>query len=268
MNVISFPKLGIIMNITPEAFHIGEKPIYWYALIILTGFILGFLFIFRDCEKRGVKRENVWDISLYTLFFGIIGARIYYVLFSLSEFRNFWDVFKIWNGGLAIYGGIIAGVLTAFIYCKISKIPVLNTFDVCVPALFIGQIAGRFGNFVNAEVYGGITNLPWGMEINGYGPVHPLFIYESMWNLIGFVILILFRNKKTSDGQIFCFYVFWYSLGRLFLEGMRDSMYILYLIPDVLGISQAVAIAAMIFAAVLFVYVTRHKKLATDNADA
>ena len=266
MNIISFPGLGISLNINPVAFHIGSKPIYWYALIILTGFILGFLFIFRDCEKRGVKRENVWDIALYTLFFGIIGARVYYVLFSLSEFRTVWDVFKIWNGGLAIYGGIIAGVITAFIYCKANKLPILNTFDVCVPALFIGQSAGRFGNFVNAEVYGGITALPWGMEINGYGPVHPLFLYESLWNITGLVILLLVRNKKTSDGQIFCFYVFWYSFGRLFLEGMRDTTYILYLIPDVLGISQAVALAAMIFAMVLFVYVTKHKKLAVNEA--
>lgn len=265
MNVIEFPKLGITMNINPEAFHIGEKPIYWYALIILTGFILGFFFIFRDCEKRGVKRENLWDIALYGLFFGIIGARIYYVLFSLDEFDGILDMLAIWNGGLAIYGGIIAGAITIFIYCKIMKLPVLNVFDVCVPALFIGQAVGRFGNFVNAEVYGGMTSLPWGMKINGFGPVHPLFLYESLWNILGLIILLIFRNKKTSDGQIFCFYVFWYSFGRLFLEGMRDQMYILYLIPNVLGISQAVAIAAMIFAVLLFIYVTRHKRLAASK---
>ena len=265
MNIISFPGLGINLKINPVAFSIGSKPIYWYALIILTGFALGFLFIFRDCEKRGLKRDNVFDIALYTLFFGIVGARIYYVLFSLGEFRSFLDVFKIWNGGLAIYGGIIAGAITALIYCKVEKLPVLNTFDVCVPALFIGQAAGRFGNFVNAEVYGSVTSLPWGMEINGFGPVHPLFMYESLWNILGLVILILIRDKKTSDGQVFCFYVFWYSFGRLFLEGMRDPMYILYLIPNILGISQAVALCAMIFAAILFIYVTKHKKLAVTH---
>ena len=265
MNAISFPKLGINLNINPEAFHIGSKPIYWYALIILTGFALGFLFIFRDCESRGVKRENVWDIALYSLLFGIIGARLYYVLFALDEFNSVLDVFKIWNGGLAIYGGIIAGALTAFIYCKIMHLPVLNTFDVCVPALFIGQAAGRFGNFVNAEVYGRHTDLPWGMEINGFGPVHPLFIYESVWNIIGLIILIIFRGKKTSDGQVFCFYVFWYSFGRFFLEGMCAPTYILYLIPGVLGISQAVALAAMIFAVILFVHVTRRKSLAVKG---
>ncbi len=265
MNVISFPGLGITMKIDPEAFHIGSKPIYWYALIILTGFALGFLFIFRDCERRGLKRENLWDIALYSLFFGIIGARLYYVLFALGEFSSIWDVFKIWNGGLAIYGGIIAGTVTAFVYCRLMKIPVLNTFDVCVPALFIGQAAGRFGNFVNAEVYGGPTNLPWGMEINGLGPVHPLFLYESLWNIIGLIILLAVRNKKTSDGQLFCFYVFWYSFGRFFLEGMRDPMYILYLVPGVLGISQAVALAAMAFSIALFIHVTRHRSLACSR---
>lgn len=261
MNTISFFNNFISLTINPVAFTIGQKPIYWYALIILTGFILGFFFVFRDCEKRGLKRDHLWDIALYGLVFGIIGARIYYVLFSLNEFTSFLDIFKIWNGGLAIYGGIIAGTITAFIYCKIVHISPLNTFDVCSPALFIGQATGRWGNFVNAEVYGRITKLPWGMTVNGYGPVHPLFLYESLWNILGLIILIIFRNKKRADGQVFSFYVFWYSLGRLFLEGLRDSEYILYLIPDKFGISQAVAIAAMIFAAGLFISVTKKRKI-------
>ncbi len=257
MNTVSFPKAGVTFNIRPEAFYIGQKPVYWYAIIIITGFLLAFLFVFKDCQKRGLKREHLTDISLYCLIFGIIGARAYYVLFSLDEFDGLLDMIKIWNGGLAIYGGIIAGFVTAFIYCKIHALSVLNTFDVCSGGLFIGQAVGRFGNFVNAEVYGRPTSLPWGMTINGHGPVHPLFLYESLWNLTGLLILVLFRNKKTADGQVFCFYLFWYSLGRLFLESLRDSEFVLYLIPGVLGISQAVAIAAMIFAAVLFITVTK-----------
>ena len=260
MNTISFPKLGITLNIAPEAFYIGQKPIYWYAIIIMTGFLLAFLFVWSGCKKRGLERENLLDISLYGLIFGILGARIYYVLFALDEFDGFWDMIQIWNGGLAIYGGIIAGIITAFIYCKVKGLSVLNTFDVCCGGLFIGQAVGRFGNFVNAEVYGRVTNLPWGMTINGYGPVHPLFLYESVWNLLGLLILILTRDKKTANGQVFCFYLFWYSLGRLFLEGLRDSEFVLYLIPNVLGISQAVAIGAMIFAVLLFVTVTRKAK--------
>lgn len=260
MNTIAFPRLGISMNIDPVAFHMGVKPVYWYALIILSGFAAGFFFVYRDCEQRSLKRENLWDIAFCALFFGIIGARTYYVLFALDEFERFLDIFKIWNGGLAIYGGIIAGGISVYVYCRIKRISVLNTFDVCCGALFIGQAIGRFGNFVNAEVYGRRTNLPWGMTINAYGPVHPLFLYEALWNAVGFTLLILLRNKKTAKGQIFCFYLFWYSLGRLFLEGMRDSSYILYLIPNVLGISQAVAIAAMLIAVLLFLYITKKAK--------
>ena len=182
------------------------------------------------------------------------------MLFALNEIKTFWDVFKIWNGGLAIYGGIIAAFISTAVYCKRHKINVLNTFDVCVPGLFIGQAIGRFGNFVNAEVFGRQTNLPWGMSINGGEPVHPLFLYESLWNVVGLIILILFRDKKRADGQVAGFYVFWYSLGRLFLEGMRDTKYILYVIPNVLGISQLVAAIGIIVGIVLFFFVGKIKK--------
>ncbi len=260
MNVISFPKLNITFNINPVAFTVGSKEIFWYALIILTGFFAGFAFVYLTCEKRGVKKDTAWDIAFYGLIFGIIGARIYYVLFALDEMETFWDIFKIWNGGLAIYGGIIAAFLTAFVYCKIKKLNTLNTFDVCVPGLFIGQAVGRFGNFVNAEVYGRKTALPWGMSINGADAVHPLFLYESLWNVVGLILLIIFRDTKKSDGQVACFYVFWYSLGRFFLEGMRDTKYILYAIPNILGISQLVAIIGVFGAIILFVILQKRKK--------
>lgn len=246
MNNISFEKLGLSFNISPVAFSIGTKPIYWYAIIILTGFLLAILFVVRDCRKYEVKPENVWDIATYGLVFGIIGARIYYVLFALDEFDSFAEVFQIWNGGLAIYGGIIAAFITTAIYCKICKLNTLNVFDVCCPGLFIGQAIGRWGNFVNAEVYGKTTSLPWGMSINGTSPVHPLFLYESLWNILGLVLLVILRKHKKADGQIVCFYVGWYSLGRLFLEGMRNSDFILYAIPNVLGISQLVALIGII----------------------
>lgn len=262
MNVISFPKMGITLKISPEAFHIGHKPIYWYALIILTGFLLAVLFVTRNSRKYNVEPENVVDIAIFGLLFGIIGARIYYVLFALDEFTSIADVFKIWNGGLAIYGGIIAAFITAAAYCRIKKLNTLNVFDVCCPGLFIGQAVGRWGNFVNAEVFGGETELPWGMSINNAPPVHPLFLYESLWNILGLILLCLFRRKKTADGQIACFYIGWYSLGRLCLEGMRNPAYILYVIPNVLGISQLVAVIGIIAAASgFFVLYTRAKKV-------
>ena len=162
-------------------------------------------------------------------------------------------MFKVWNGGLDIYGGIIGAIISTVIYCKVKKLNIAKVFDVCAPGLFIGQAIGRFGNFVNVEVYGGETNSLFGMSINGATPVHPLFLYESLWNVIGLVILLLIRDKKKNDGQVFCFYIFWYSFGRLFLEGMRNPNYILYVIPNVLGISQLVAILFMIAAVSAFV---------------
>ena len=170
---------------------------------------------------------------------------------SRNEFC--WLLFKVWNGGLAIYGGIIGAIISTVIYCKVKKLNIAKVFDVCAPGLFIGQAIGRFGNFVNVEVYGGETNSLFGMSINGATPVHPLFLYESIWNVIGLVILLLIRDKKKNDGQVFCFYIFWYSFGRLFLEGMRNPNYILYVIPNVLGISQLVAILFMIAAVSAFV---------------
>ncbi len=254
MNIISFPKLHINLKINPVAFNILNKPVYWYALIILTGFLLGLLFVYKTCKKRGVEQDNIWDIALFGLVFGIIGARIYYVLFALDEFNSIGEVFEIWNGGLAIYGGIIGAAISAFIYCRIKKLSAPKVFDVCAPGLLIGQAVGRFGNFVNAEVYGGETAGLFGMSINSAAPVHPLFLYESLWNILGLIILLLFRDKKKKDGQVFCFYIFWYSLGRLFLEGMRNPTYILYVIPNVLGISQLVAALLIIASASAFVY--------------
>lgn len=262
MNVISFPHMGITLKIDPTAFSIGSKPVYWYAIIILIGFFAGLLFVYKTCEKRGVKHDTIWDIAIFGLIAGIAGARIYYVLFSLDEFSSFWDIFKIWNGGIAIYGGIIGSAIASFIYCRKKKLNTLRVFDVCAPGLLIGQAIGRFGNFVNAEVYGGKTSSFFGMSINGQAPVHPLFLYEAVWNIIGLVILLIFRDKKKADGQVFCFYIFWYSLGRLFLEGMRDSEYILYVIPNVLGISQLVSALFIVASAAAFVFISVNKKTA------
>ncbi len=256
MNTISFPKLNISLNIDPVAIFIGSKPIYWYALIILAGFLTGLLFVRHTCEKRSVSKDCVWDVALIGLIAGIIGARIYYVLFSLDEFSSVWDMFKIWNGGIAIYGGLIGAGISTVIYCRIKKLSAPAVFDVCAPGLFIGQAIGRFGNFVNAEVYGRETDSPLGMSINGAAPVHPLFLYEAVWNLLGLFLILIYRDRKKADGQVFCFYIFWYSLGRLFLEGMRNPSYILYIIPDVFGISQLVSALLIIASVSVFVFLS------------
>ena len=261
MNTISFPKLNISFDLSPVAFRIGQKEIYWYALIILAGFFAGTALALWDSEKRGIKKDNILDIAIYGIVAGILGARIYYVIFSWREFAgDISGIFRIWEGGLAIYGGIIAACISTIIYCKVKKINVLNALDVGCVGLLLGQAIGRGGNFTNCEVFGRATNSILGMSINGSAPVHPLFLYESLWNLAGVIVILILRDKKKRNGQVFALYLFWYSLGRLFLEGMRDSEYILYLIPGKLGISQAVAAALILFSAALFIYTTKSNK--------
>lgn len=240
-NLIAFPGLGLSFNVPRVAFTVFSHPIYWYAICILSGFVLGALFVNFTAKKRGVDSDTVLDICFWGLISSIVCARIYYCIFDRNAVDSFVDVFKIWEGGIAIYGAIIGAVLSTAIYCKIKRLDTLNVFDVCSPGLFIGQIIGRWGNFFNAEVYGGKTDTFLRMTINGGNGVHPLFLYEGLWNLLGLIILLLLRNKRKAAGQVFCFYIAWYSLGRLFLEGMRQKKYILYLIPNVLGISQVVA---------------------------
>lgn len=258
VNTISFPGLGgLSFEVNRVAFTPLGREIYWYALILLSGFLLGLLFVYTTCQKRGVSKDSVFDISFWGLIFGLIGARLYYVIFDWDSLQgNLWNIFKIWNGGIAIYGSLIGAIGTAFVYCKVKKLNTLNVFDVFVPGLLIGQSVGRWGNFVNAEVFGGITTLPWRMSINGAAGVHPLFLYESLWNLIGFILIVLFRDKKKADGQVFFTYTLWYGIGRLFLEGMRQPQYILYLIPNVLGISQVVALLAILSSIAILIYLS------------
>lgn len=263
MNEISFPKLGLTFNVDPVAFHIGSKEIYWYAIIILTGFILGVAFCMMSAKKRGINPDNVFDMGFYGLIVGIVCARIYYVLFDLESFESFWDVFKIWEGGLAIYGGIIGGVLTALVYSKVKKLNIYEMFDIACPGLLIGQAVGRYGNFFNMEVYGRETDLFTGMAINGGAPVHPLFFYESVWNIIGLVLVIIFRDRKKAHGQVFYGYLLWYSVGRIMLEGMRQSEYILYAVKDVVGISQIVAGILIVLSTAMLIYLGRKSK--SDN---
>ncbi len=260
-NSISFPRLGIDLNISPIAFSIGEKGIYFYALIILLGFLMGIFIVSLDSEKRGLPKDNVLDIALYGIVSGIVCARIYYVLFALDEFRDDpLSVFYIWEGGIAIYGGIIGAVISTLIYCRVKKLNIPNTLDVCCIGLLLGQCIGRWGNFFNCEVYGRPTDFILGMSINGGDPVHPLFFYESLWSFMGVILLCILRNHKTRNGQIFCGYILWYSAGRLVLEGMRDTDYILYVIPDILGISQLVAGVLIVASLSGLVYVAKSKK--------
>lgn len=246
MNTIGFPGIGITMNVSRTAFSIFGHDIYRYALCILAGYLAGMFFVSAGAKKRGIQPDVIYDICFWGLIFGLICARIYYCIFDWEAVGGIKGIFRIRDGGIAIYGGIIGAVGAAYVYCRIKKLKALKVFDVMCPGLFIGQIIGRWGNFFNAEVYGKETNSILRMTINGGNGVHPLFLYEGIWNFFGLIILLCLRDKKKADGQPFFFYIMWYSLGRLFLEGMRQSEYILYLIPGILGISQVVAFAGIL----------------------
>jgi len=186
-NLIGFPGLNLEFNINRVAFTLFGREIFWYALIILTGFILGVLFVLWDAKKNNVSSDTIFDIAFWGLLSAIACARIYYVIFDPDSINgNILNIFKLWEGGLAIYGGLIGAVIAAFIYCKSKKLPVFSIFDLCTPGLFIGQIIGRWGNFINAEVYGKATTLPWRMTINSSVGVHPYSFtnpYGIYWGL-------------------------------------------------------------------------------------
>lgn len=258
-NIIGFPGLNLCLTVNRVAFTVFGRAIYWYAICIMTGYLAALLFVMKTCEKRGVSKDTVFDIAFWGLLMSLICARLYYCIFDWKSIGGFWGIFKIREGGIAIYGALIGAIMTALVYCKRKKLPMLKVFDVFVPGLLIGQIIGRWGNFFNAEVYGKKTSSLLRMTINGGNGVHPLFLYEGLWNLAGLILILLFRDKKKADGQIFFFYIFWYSFGRLFLEGMRQKEYILYLIPNVLGISQLVAAIGIILGGVFLILLKKQK---------
>lgn len=248
---ISFPGLGIDnWEINSVAFTIGDNfTIMWYGVIISLGMLAAILYASYRCKQMGIKVDDLMDIAIFTILFGVIGARLYYVIFSPTEFKSIVDVFNLRTGGLAIYGGIIAGASTIIVVCLIKKISWRKLFDCAGPAVMIAQSMGRWGNFCNGEAYGGVTTLPWRMSsskfanellagkminhdqyqqiIDGVLGVHPTFLYESLWNLIGFILINVFYKTKKFDGQIALYYIAWYGFGRMIIEGLRtDSLYI------------------------------------------
>lgn len=272
MNKVSFPGLGIgEIEINSIAFQIGSFKVTWYSLIIMTGILLAILYVYFRFKEAGLSGDDLIDFALFVVPSGIIGARLYYVIF---KFEYYWNnpsqIFAIWNGGLAIYGGIIAGGLAAVLVARHKKIKMLKILDMLAPAVMMAQALGRWGNFANVEAFGGPTSLPWRMcsdkitrnlvsnglvnaqEVIGLkdGTVgaHPTFLYESLWNIIGFLaIYFLFVRKKKLhkiDGQIFYSYLIWYGLGRLWIEGLRTDS--LYLIDDVIRVSQLVALLSLL----------------------
>lgn len=243
-NNISFPGLGLDFKINPVAIKLGNGGIHWYGIIIAVGIVLAVLHCSRLAKREGEHPDLICDLVLWALPVSVIFARTYYVLFSWDSYKeNLWDVFKIYEGGIAIYGAIIGAVLTAFVFCRVKKLNILKIFDICCLGLLIGQIIGRWGNFVNAEAFGGACNALWRMSINGGAGVHPTFLYESLWNLLGFIILSYIHERRPFYGFTFFSYITYYGIGRFFIEGLRtDSLYM-----GNIRVSQMVALLCVIF---------------------
>ncbi len=247
-NQISFPNLGIHLSINRAAFAIGGFEVYWYGIIIGAGIILALLYGLHEFKRCKLSQDDLLNMFVICVPVAIICARIYYVAFSFDQYRgNLWEIFDIRNGGIAIYGAVIGVCIVVAVYCYVKKINMRLVLDILAVGLLIGQAVGRWGNFVNGEAFGTATNLPWAMTITSDGhtyaeTVHPTFLYESLWNLLGFVILFNYRKHKSFNGEVFCAYILWYGAGRFFIEGLRtDSLYL-----GMFRISQILALMSVL----------------------
>lgn len=249
INKIGFPGMGLSFEINRVAFNIFGKDIYWYGIIIAAALVCAILYAAHEAKRVKLPEETISDVVLFGVPAAIIGARLYYVIFSWESYKgDFMKIIAVWEGGLAVYGGIAAGVLTGFIYCRIKKISFAELADCASIAFLIGQCIGRWGNFVNVEAYGTETSLPWRMQISEAGNmicVHPTFLYESLWNFVGIFLLSALKNKKPFRGFVFLIYLIWYGVGRTFIEGLRTDSLML----GNLRISQLASILLVIVSA-------------------
>ena len=227
-HTIGFPNLGLEFTLSRVACTVLGKDIYWYGIIICAGFILAALYVNSRTKDFGITSDNLTDCLIICVPLGIICARIYYVVFEWGYYAQHpGEIIAIWKGGIAIYGGIIGTLIGLFVYSRVKKLSLASLCDLAAFGLLIGQCIGRWGNFVNGEAHGGPTTLPWGMTIDGQSMVHPTFLYESLWNLAGFVLLHFYSKKRRFKGEIALLYAAWYGAGRAWIEGLRtDSLYI------------------------------------------
>lgn len=252
--------------IDPVAFNLGSLEIRWYAIIISTTVLLGTILSIREARKQGIEEDFMLDLYIRVIPIAIIGARLYYVIFSWDYYKNnLFEILAFRSGGLAIHGGIIGGLLVAYYFIKKSGRSFVQLIDIAAPYLVLGQAIGRWGNFINQEAHGGIVSKEFisifpefiekQMYING-NYYHPTFLYESLWNFLIFTILIFIKRKDfLKNGDLFLIYMITYSLGRFFIEGMRtDSLMI-----GSIRVAQLVSILLIISGSFIIYY--RHKKI-------
>lgn len=258
--------MNILLSvIDPVAISIGLIKIYWYGIIIALAMLIGISLATKEAQKLGLEEDTMVDMALWAIPIGFIGARLYYVLFKWDYYiQNPSEIIAIWNGGIAIYGGLIAGGLAVYWFARRKKMTLTLLLDILAPSVLLAQSIGRWGNFINQEAHGGAVSRQFletlylpefiieQMNINGTY-YHPTFLYESLWSLLGFILLIILRNQKglLRRGEVALSYVIWYSFGRFFIEGMRtDSLWI----GDIMRVSQMLSLVLFISAILLLVY--------------
>ena len=274
VNHVSFPGLGLEMEINRVAFTVFGVPIYWYGVCIALGLLLGMLYAFRYAKSYGIDADRMVDVIFVSTIAAIIGGRAYYVATAPFEYQSVWEMIDIRLGGIAIYGGVIGAFLMGALMCRLRKVPMLPMFDLAAQGFLIGQCIGRWGNFFNQEAFGGNTTLPWGMisentqqylqsvqqtlaaqgmTVDPSMPVHPTFLYESIWCGLGFLLLWRYSKHRRFHGEMTLLYVMWYGFERFFVEGLRTDS----LMVGNVRISQAVAALSVVAALVSWVVLRR-----------
>lgn len=275
-NLVQFPGLGLEFQIDRVAFSIGGLNVYWYGIILATGLLLGAMFAFHYAADFGIDTDRFIDVMMIGTVCAVICARAFYVAFAPFEYESIWDMINIRDGGIAIYGAVIGAFVFGAIACKWRKQPVLPTCDVVALGFLIGQGVGRWGNFVNQEAFGCNTTLPWGMisentrnyltswqatlaeqgvTVDPSMPVHPTFLYESLWCFVGFLALWAYMKHRRFNGELVLMYVIWYGLGRFWIEGLRtDSLMTPFMN---LRVSQVIALVSVLIALVMEIVLRR-----------
>ena len=277
---ISFPGLfgDWSFNPDPIAIHVGHG-IYWYGIILAVAMLAGMLLCMKQAKRFGLTEDNVMDLVLWAVPLCILGSRIYYVVFNLDLYRgadgalDWGRIIAIWDGGLAIYGTVIVGVLVAFFYTRYKKLRFAAMTDLAVMGLLLGQVIGRWANFINREAFGAETDLPWRMKLWTSSvmsiEVHPTFFYESLWNLIGLLMILFVVTKgRRFDGENTWFYFLWYGLGRTWIEGLRtDSLYLFdwTFMGQPIRVSQALSLVLTVVAAFMLFYHIKIKKASPEG---
>lgn len=278
---IRFVNLGIEIEDLGKSISVFGFEINYYGIVIAVGMVLALMLVLREAKLTGQNTENYYDLAIFVILFGVIGARLYYVIFEWDMYKNdLLSIFNIRNGGLAIYGGVLAGILTAYVFSRIKKLSFMQILDTAVLGLLVGQILGRWGNFFNREAFGGYTDNLFAMQIKldevggiitdsisknikivdgiEYIQVHPTFLYESLWNLALLAIIMIYKKHRKFDGEIISIYMMGYGLGRFLIEGLRTDQ---LLLPGIhVAVSQVVSIVMIVIGAGVVIYKRFMKK--------